>query len=103
MTTSGPNTYLFKKYAVFLNRFSPDCVAELERIYNEYGAHAGYTAALAVVNFKETADKSGSYDDPAKYIGYLRQYPSAVARLRRAFDYFINDLEYNESGQTFRD
>jgi hypothetical protein len=103
MSTSGPNTYLFKKYLLLLNRYSPDCVTELEHIYADYGAHAGYTAALALVNFKEHVESKGEYDDPAKYIGYLRQYPAAVARLRRAFDYLIEDLQLNETGSVFRD
>jgi hypothetical protein len=103
MTTSGPNTYLFKKHARLLSQYSPDCVAELERIYADYGAHAGYTAALAVVNFKEHVERTGEADDPAKYIAYLRQYPSAVARLRRAFEYFIEDVRLNEEDHAFRD
>jgi hypothetical protein len=103
MSTSGPNTYLFKKYLVLLNRYSPDCVVELEHIYADYGAHAGYTAALALVHFKEHVESKGEYDDPTKYIGYLRQYPSAVARLRRAFDYFIEDMQLNASKHVFRD
>jgi hypothetical protein len=102
MSTSGPNTFLFKKYTRLLNHYSPDCVAELERIYADYGAHAGYTAALAIVNYKEQVESTGQRDDPAKYMGYLRQYPSAVARLKRAFDYFMEDVGLNEAS-AFRD
>ena len=97
MSTSGPNTFLFKKYTRLLSHYSPECVAELERIYNDYGAHAGYTAALAVVNYKEQVERSGQREDPTKYISYLRQYPSAVARLKRAFDYFLDDVGLSES------
>jgi hypothetical protein len=103
MSTSGPNTFLFKKYTRILSQYSPDCVAELDRIYADYGPHAGYTAALAIVNFKEYVENTGKTDDPAKYMGYLRQYPSAVARLRRAFDYFVEDVGLNEANHAFRD
>lgn len=105
MNTSGPNTYLFKKYLIIINRHSPDCAIELERIYDDFGAHVGYTAALALINFKEQAEKTGQADDPVKYIGYLRQYPAAVARLRRAFEYFTEDLHLgrSEPKHLFRD
>lgn len=103
MNTSGPNTYLFKKYTRLLSQYSPDCVAELERIYADYGAHAGYTASLAIINFMEHVERTGAPDDPAKYVAYLRQYPSAVARLRRAFEYFIDDVKLNEQERLFRD
>jgi len=102
MSTSGPNTFLFKKYTRLLNHYSPECVAELERIYADYGAHAGYTAALAVINYKEQVESTGQREDPTRYISYLRQYPSAVARLTRAFDHFLDDVGLSESS-AFRD
>lgn len=99
--STGPLTYMYKKYVQKIQQTSPDAAKTTERIREDYGPNAGYQAALALVHCIEALEKSGKAIDPARYAVYLKDYPIAVPQLRRALDYLLED-----QGQTqyhFRD
>jgi hypothetical protein len=98
--STGPLTYLYKKYVVKVQQYSPDAVKALERIRADFGPNAGYQAALALVHWIESFEKTGQYADETRYIAYLRDYPLAVPQLRRALSYLNED---QQSEYHFRD
>ena len=89
--STGPLTYLYKKHVAKVQQYSPDAANALQRIREEFGPNAGYQSSLALVHFLEYVEKTGQYPDAAKYTNYLRDYPMAVPRLRRAIEMFIAD------------
>lgn len=101
--STGPLTYLYKKYVTKVETHSSDAAKVLERIREQYGPNAGYQSALAVVQYIENVDKTGQYIDPSRYAAYLRDCPMAVPLLRRALDYLIADQSEIPHDQLFRD
>jgi hypothetical protein len=101
--STGPLSYLYKKHIAKVQQYSKDAVAALERIREEFGPNAGYQSSLALVHFVEHLEKNGTYPDAAKYTSYLKDYPMAVPRLRRAIEIFIEDQSQTEYDQLFRD
>jgi hypothetical protein len=101
--STGPLSYLYKKHIAKVEKHSADAAKVLERIREEFGPNAGYQSSLAAVHFIENMEKTGQYGDPAKYTSYLRDYPLAVPRLRRALEHFILDQGQSEVEHYFRD
>jgi hypothetical protein len=101
--STGPLTYLYKKYVTKVEAQSADAAKVLDRIREQYGPNAGYQSALAVVHFIENVEKTGQYADPSRYAVYLRDTPMAVPLLRRAIDYLIADQSEIPHDQLFRD
>ena len=101
--STGPLTYLYKKYLTRVEAQSPDSANVLNRIREQYGPNAGYQAALAVIHYIESVEKTGLYPDPSRYAVYLRDCPMAVPLLRRALDYLIADQSEIPHDQLFRD
>lgn len=101
--STGPLSYLYKKYIARVEKYSADAAKSLERIREEFGPHAGYQGSLAAVHFIENMEKTGHYADPAKYTSYLRDYPLAVPRLRRALESFVHDQSQSEYEHYYRD
>ena len=98
--STGPLTYLYKKYLLKVQQYSPDAAKTLERIRADFGPNAGYQSALALTHWIESFEKTGQYADTARYMAYLRDYPLAVPQLRRALNYLNED---QESEYHFRD
>jgi hypothetical protein len=101
--STGPLSYLYKKQIARVEKYSGEAAKVLERIREEFGPNAGYQSSLAAVHFIEHLEKTGQYADPAKYTSYLRDFPLAVPRLRRALELVIQDQGQSEYEHYFRD
>lgn len=101
--STGPLTYLYKKYVARIQQTSPDAAVTVDRIRNDFGPSAGYQAALALIHCLDTLEKSDQQVDTTRYAIYLRDYPIAVPQLRRALDYLLIDHNQSVSEYKFRD
>jgi hypothetical protein len=98
--STGPLSYLYKKYVVKVQQYSPDAAKTLDRIRADFGPSAGYQSALALTHYIEAFEKTGQYPDLSRFTAYLRDYPMAVPQLRRALSYLNED---QQSEYHFRD
>ncbi|HLU09387.1 MAG TPA: hypothetical protein VK003_06950 [Oceanobacillus sp.] len=101
--STGPLSYLYKKQIARVQKYSAESAKVLERIREEFGPNAGYQGSLAAVHFIEYMEKTGQFADPARYTSYLRDFPLAVPRLRRALEIFVEDQGQSEYEHYFRD
>ncbi|MDX2162711.1 MAG: hypothetical protein SF162_15430 [bacterium] len=99
---SGFHSFVFKKDVQTIRRYSADTADILEQIYQNYGAHAGYSAANAIKKIMASVNTAGGAAG-SNWQAEMRECPQAMLDARRAVDVFLYDFGAVENNRWSRE